>query len=136
MMRLYEPSPPILEALRGSRILVSLGIKNQDLATLSSSQEEANAWVQTNVAPYKGDVDFVWITAGNEVIPGPLAQYVPGAMNNIYNALVAIGLGQIKVTTVVAVTALGTTFPPSAGAFSPEVLDIMTQITKFLKPHQ
>ncbi|OVA08809.1 Glycoside hydrolase [Macleaya cordata] len=136
MIRLFEPSPEILEALRGSGILVSLGIKNQDLATLSSSQDEANAWVQTNVVPYKDDVKFVWISAGNDVIPGPLAQNVPGAMNNIYNALVANGLGQIQVTTVVSGTALGTSFPPSAGAFSPEVIDIMTQVTAFLKLHK
>ncbi|OVA06118.1 Glycoside hydrolase [Macleaya cordata] len=132
MLRLYEPSPPILEALRGSKILVSLGIKNQDLANLASSQDAANEWVQTNVVPYKEDVSFSWITAGNEVIPGPLSQYVPGAMNNIYNTLVAIGLDRINVTTVLAATALGTSYPPSAGAFSSEVIDVMTQVSTFL----
>ncbi|KAI3909496.1 hypothetical protein MKW92_015603 [Papaver armeniacum] len=114
MVRLFAPTPQILEALRGTGILVSLGTLNEDLASLSSSQDAANSWVATNIFPYKDDVKFGWVTAGNEVIPGPLAQYVPGAMTNLYNALVKIGLDQIKVTTVVPAFVIGTSYPPSA----------------------
>ncbi|RZC76114.1 hypothetical protein C5167_000211 [Papaver somniferum] len=135
MMRIFSPTPEILEALRGTGILLSVGIVNDDLKALSSSQESANSWVATNIVPYKDNVTFGWITAGNEVIPGTLAQYVPGAMTNIYNALVNVSLDQIKVTTVVPASALGATYPPSAGAFKDEVVDVMTQISKFLQSH-
>ncbi|KAI3949822.1 hypothetical protein MKW92_046216 [Papaver armeniacum] len=133
MVRLFAPTPQILDALRGTGILVSLGTLNEDLASLSSSQDAANSWVATNIVPYKDDVKFGWVTAGNEVIPGPLAQYVPGAMTNLYNALVKIGLDQIKVTTVVPAFVIGTSYPPSAGAFSPEVVEVMTQVSALVK---
>ncbi|MCL7022893.1 hypothetical protein MKW94_004259 [Papaver nudicaule] len=135
MMRLFAPTPQILEALRGTGILVSVGTTNEDLNALSASQEAANSWVTTNIAPYKDDVAFGWVTAGNEVIPGPLSQYVPGAMTNLYNALTNIGLDKVNVTTVVHGSTLGTSFPPSASAFSPPVVDVMTQISTFLKLH-
>ncbi|RZC93241.1 hypothetical protein C5167_030361 [Papaver somniferum] len=135
MMRLFAPTPEILEALRGTGILVSVGVENEDLKVLSSSQESANSWVATHIVLYKDNVTFGWISAGNEVIPGTLAQYVPGAMTNIYNALVNVSLDQIKVTTVVPASALGTTYPPSAGAFKDEVVDVMTQVSKFLQSH-
>ncbi|KAI3991001.1 hypothetical protein MKX01_026185 [Papaver californicum] len=135
MLRLFAPTPQILEALRGSGILVSLGTRNEDLAALSSSQDAANLWVATNIVPYKNDVSFGWVTAGNEVIPGPLSQFVPGAMTNLYNALLKIGLHHVKVTTVVPASVLGTSYPPSAGAFSPEVIGVMTQVSTFLQLH-
>ena len=43
-----------------------------------------------------------------------LATYVPGAINNMYTALNSIGLGNIKVTTVVPEYILQTSYPPSA----------------------
>ncbi|KAI3834613.1 hypothetical protein MKW92_001528 [Papaver armeniacum] len=116
MMRIFAPTPEILEALRGTGILVSVGIVNDDLKALSSSQVSANSWVATNIVPYKDN-------------------YVPGAMTNIYNALVNVSLDQIKVTTVVPASVLSTTYPPSAGAFKDEVVDVMTQISTFLQKH-
>ncbi|KAI3972900.1 hypothetical protein MKX01_019558 [Papaver californicum] len=135
MVRLFEPTPQILEALRGTGILVSVGTRNEDLAALSSSQDAANSWVATNIVPYRNDVSFGWVTAGNEVIPGPLSQFVPGAMTNLYNALLNIGLDQVKVTTVVPGSVLATSYPPSAGVFSPQVIGVMTQVSRFLRLH-
>ncbi|KAI3972901.1 hypothetical protein MKX01_019559 [Papaver californicum] len=135
MVRLFEPTPQILEALRGTGILDSVGTRNEDLAALPSSQDAANSWVATNIVPYKNDVSFCWVTAGNEVIPGPLSQFVPGAMTNLYNALLNIGLDQVKVTTVVLGSVLATSYPPSAGVFSPQVIGVMTQVSTFLQLH-
>nr|DAD24422.1 TPA_asm: hypothetical protein HUJ06_025886 [Nelumbo nucifera] len=132
MIRLYHPSTEALQALRGSNLLVSLGVSNGDLKQLSSSQDAANSWVASNVLPYKNDVSFGWITVGNEVIPGPNAQYVAPAMNNIYNALLSIGLDRVKVTTAVPSNVLGRSYPPSAGAFTPEVAGYMKEIATFL----
>ncbi|KAF8411825.1 hypothetical protein HHK36_004384 [Tetracentron sinense] len=132
MIRLFEPLAEVLEALRGSNLLVSLGVRNEDLQSLSSSQDAANAWVGAHIVPYKNDVSFGWVTLGNEVIPGPESSYVASAMTNIHNALLSNGLDRVKVTTVVPGNALATSYPPSAGAFSPDVLNIMKDIATFL----
>ncbi|KAL6983224.1 hypothetical protein U1Q18_016615, partial [Sarracenia purpurea var. burkii] len=96
-LRLFDPSPEVLQALRGSNLRVSLGVRNEDLPSLAASQAAANAWVNTNVAPYRSNVTFGWITLGNEVIPGPFAASVAPAINNIQNAINSIGLSGTKV---------------------------------------
>ncbi|GMI82887.1 hypothetical protein like AT1G77780 [Hibiscus trionum] len=130
-LRLYQPYPEVLEALRGSGLAVAIGPLNNDIPNLAADQNAANAWVNTNIVPYKDDVDFKWITIGNEVIPGPLASSVPGAMNNILNALATAGL-QVMVTTVVSGSALGASYPPSAGAFSSDTVPTMTGVAAIL----
>ncbi|KAE9446438.1 hypothetical protein C3L33_21666, partial [Rhododendron williamsianum] len=97
-LRLFDPSPEVLNALRGSNLRVSLGVRNEDLPSLASSPAAATRWVNRNVAPYKNNVSFGWITLGNEVIPGPFANCVAPAMNNIRNALRSIGLFRTKRT--------------------------------------
>ncbi|XP_042521292.1 glucan endo-1,3-beta-glucosidase-like [Macadamia integrifolia] len=132
LIRLFDPDPQVLNALRGSNLSLALGTRNEDLQILAGSPEAATAWINTNVVPYKNDVLITWISAGNEVIPGPLGQHVPNAMNNLYNALVSVGLSTVKVTTVVPGTALGVSYPPSQGAFSAEVAPIMGYVLAFL----
>ncbi|XP_027353499.1 putative glucan endo-1,3-beta-glucosidase GVI [Abrus precatorius] len=132
LLRLFDPSPDVLEALRGSNLKVSLGVRNEDVQILASSPEAATQWVNTNVAPYKDDVLFRWITVGNEIIPGPQAIHVTQAMQNIYNAINSIGLTTSKVTTSFYLLGLASSFPPSAGAFTNEIVDVMKSVTTFL----
>ncbi|KAK6257443.1 hypothetical protein QUC31_000902 [Theobroma cacao] len=131
-IRIYEPYPEVLQALRGSGLSVAIGPRNEDIASFAASQDAANAWVNTNIVPYKNDVSFKWINIGNEVIPGPLGANVPAAMNNIRNALSSVGLTGVKVTTVLAGTALGASFPPSAGVFASDITETITSIAGIL----
>nr|ABN05912.1 Glycoside hydrolase, family 17 [Medicago truncatula] len=132
LLKLFEPSPDILEALKGSNIQVSLGVRNQDLQSLASTKEAANQWVNTNVAPYKGGVNFQWIVLGNEIIPGAQASFVTQAMQNIKDALTSIGLTDIKVTTSFYMQGLASSYPPSAGAFTNDVVNVMKDVTAYL----
>ncbi|MBA0554999.1 hypothetical protein Golob_014068 [Gossypium lobatum] len=131
-IRIYQPYPEVLEALRGSGISVTIGPRNEDIASFATSQDAANDWVNTNIAPYADDIVFRWITIGNEVIPGPLGSNVPAAMNNIRNALDSAGITLAKVTTVLPGTALATSYPPSAGAFGSDITETMTGIAAIL----
>ncbi|XVF64657.1 hypothetical protein PTKIN_Ptkin09bG0185500 [Pterospermum kingtungense] len=131
-LRIYQPYPQVLEALRGSGLSVSIGPTNEDIASLAASEDAANEWVNTNIVPYKDDVSFKWITIGYEVIPGPLASNVPAAMNNTRNALASIGLTEVKVTTVLPVSALAASYPPSTGAFASDIIETMTSIANLL----
>ncbi|XP_073121829.1 putative glucan endo-1,3-beta-glucosidase GVI [Henckelia pumila] len=78
-------------------------------------------------------MSILCISAGNEVIPGELAKYVPGAMQNLAAALDAAKLGGIGVSTAVPMSVLGPpSFPPSQGVFSPETVPFMTRIVSIL----
>ncbi|KAK8692253.1 hypothetical protein V6N13_075724 [Hibiscus sabdariffa] len=133
-IRVYQPYPEVLEALRGSGLAVAIGPLNDDIPNLAANQNAANDWVNRNIVPYKDNVNFKWITIGNEIIPGPLSSSIPGAMNNIINAIASAGL-DIKVTTVLSGTALGVSYPPSAGAFSSDAVSTMTNVATILAQH-
>jgi hypothetical protein len=97
-MRIYEPYPSTLDALRGSNIELIIGILNSDLQGLTDAAA-ATTWVQNNIRNYWPDVKFKYIAVGNKVHPGEdAAQYVQPAMQNILNAIAAANLqDQIKV---------------------------------------
>ncbi|XVE78939.1 hypothetical protein DITRI_Ditri14bG0018300 [Diplodiscus trichospermus] len=130
-MRIYDPNQEVLQSLRGTNIELILGVPNQDLASLVS---DAKAWVQNNIVAFSPDVKFRYIAVGNEVKAGDAeSQYVLPAMQNIHNALVSAQLdGQMKVSTSVDATLLGSSYPPSAGSFSAAATPYITPIINFL----
>ncbi|KAI4335222.1 hypothetical protein L6164_013889 [Bauhinia variegata] len=131
-MRLFKPEPSVLQALRGSQIDLVLGIANEDLPNLAASLDATHSWFATNVEPYLNDIQFTFIVAGNEVVPGNLAQFVLPVMQNMQNILTGKGLAAVKVSTSVAVSTLGQSYPPSQGAFSEDSKETMQGILKFL----
>ncbi|XP_030476078.1 probable glucan endo-1,3-beta-glucosidase BG4 [Syzygium oleosum] len=131
-MRLYDPNPDVLNALRGSGIDVTLGIKNQDLPSIASSADAAKTWFDTNVQPYVSDINFQYITAGNEVVPGDLAQYVLLAMQNLQTTISNYKYTGLRVSTVVASSTLGSSYPPSSGVFTDIARADMIGIINFL----
>ncbi|KAJ9699225.1 hypothetical protein PVL29_008031 [Vitis rotundifolia] len=136
-MRIFEPNPATLQALRGSGIRLILGVPNVSLQDLASTPNAATDWIKSNVVTYASDVDIWCIAVGNEVSPtsaatSQFAQYVLPAMQNIQSALVAAGLGQIKVSTASSSELLGSSYPPSQGAFSDGASSFINPIIGFL----
>jgi exo-beta-1,3-glucanase (GH17 family) len=131
-VRLYHPDTTVLEALRGSGLGVVLGTLNEDLARLASDESFAASWVGSYVAPFAGAVRFRYVTAGNEAIPGADAARVLPAAQNLEDALRAAGLGAVPVTTAVATSVLGASYPPSRGAFSEAALPSLAPVASFL----
>ncbi|XP_062173207.1 glucan endo-1,3-beta-glucosidase-like [Alnus glutinosa] len=132
-MRIYEPYPSTLDALRGSNIELIIGILNSNLQGLTDAAA-ATTWVQNNIRNYWPDVKFKYIAVGNEVHPGDSkAQYLQPAMQNILNAIAAANLqDQIKVTTAIDTTLVDNPYPPSAGLYSNSASSHITPIINFL----
>ncbi|GAA0165865.1 glucosidase [Lithospermum erythrorhizon] len=110
-LRLYNPVPQALQALQGSGIEVILGVLNEDIQNIASSQAYADQWVNQNVKAFP-NVKFKYITLGNEIDSPVVRPFILPAMQNIYNSVNALG---IKVSTVLDLSVLGSSYPPSAG---------------------
>ncbi|KAG8390318.1 hypothetical protein BUALT_Bualt01G0071200 [Buddleja alternifolia] len=130
--RLFEPNEDVLTALHDSGISVIVGTSNQDLETLATDYAIAVSWVDSYVLPHYSSVNITCIAAGNEVFPGDLAQYIPGAMKNLAAALSASNIA-IPVSTAVSMQVLSVSYPPSQGLFSADATPVMTEITEFLQ---
>ncbi|XP_074310443.1 putative glucan endo-1,3-beta-glucosidase BG4 [Silene latifolia] len=130
-MRIFQPYPEVLEALRGSGIQLVLGTLNQDIPFIASGEDAAREWFMSRVQPYVNDIDILYISVGNEVIPGEFSESILPAMENLQKVLDSNNLGT-KATTVVHAILLGTSFPPSEGKFSDKSGPFITEILKFL----
>ncbi|KAF7852304.1 hypothetical protein BT93_L4598 [Corymbia citriodora subsp. variegata] len=131
-MRLFDPNAAALAVLRGSGIEVTLGSTNQDLQSIASSVDVAKTWFDTYVQPFMSDVKITYLSPGNEVVPGDLAQYVLPAMRNLQSVVTGYGYSGLQITTVVATSVLGTSYLPSSSTFSDVARSYMVGIIKFL----
>ncbi|CAN7067664.1 unnamed protein product [Brassica rapa subsp. trilocularis] len=131
-IRIFDPNTEVLDALRGNKdIGVTVGVKDQDLAALAAGEEAVNSWFTTNIEPYLADVNITFITVGNEVIPGPMGPQVLPAVQSLTNLVKSKSL-PISVTTVVAMSSLGQSYPPSAGMFTAQAREQLTPVLNFL----
>lgn len=140
-MRLYGPDHNALQALRNTGIELVLGVPNNELQSVASSQGNADQWIQVNVKNYQ-DVNFRYIVVGNGVTPYEFTgtpEYTPflfKAIQNIRNSLSSSAqFNHIQVTTAIdQSTAQGgeTNFPPSKGVFNEQFLQFFDPIIRFL----
>ncbi|KAJ4869731.1 Glycosyl hydrolase superfamily protein [Raphanus sativus] len=131
-VRLYDPNPEALNALKNTGIEVMVGVPNSDLPSLTNPSS-ARAWLQNNVLNHYPAVNFKYIVVGNEVVPSNGGRDVLFAMSYIYDAVCGANLqNTIKVSTAVDMTLIGKSFPPSAGEFRGDVRWYIDPIIKFL----
>ncbi|KAL5764752.1 hypothetical protein ACOSQ2_017346 [Xanthoceras sorbifolium] len=132
-MRIYDPNEPTLQALEGSDVELIIGVPNEQLQALSNPSA-AKDWVQRYILPHSSRVSFKYVAVGNEIKYNDLgAQYVLTAMQSIYEAIKAANLqGQIGVSTSIEPSLLGSSYPPSAGAFSTNASPYIVPIVQFL----
>uniref|UniRef100_A0A2N9EHC2 glucan endo-1,3-beta-D-glucosidase n=1 Tax=Fagus sylvatica TaxID=28930 RepID=A0A2N9EHC2_FAGSY len=135
LVRIFDADIEVLEAFRGTNLVVTVGVLNEEIIPIASSLDVAKNWVNDHIARFNGPngVRFRYITVGNEAIPGIFASSIPQAMKNIYQALRSAGLPDyIQVTTVLSATVLGQNYPPSIGTFSPNISNIMDEVSNFV----
>ncbi|XP_042389787.1 glucan endo-1,3-beta-glucosidase 7-like [Zingiber officinale] len=125
-VKLYDADPSMLRALAGSGIKAVVTVPNEVLAAAATVPDFALAWVQRNVAAYYPSTLINFVAVGNEVFVDPhnLTDFLVPAMRNVQNALAQLGLdGAVKVSSPIALTALQTSYPPSAGAFRSDLAE-------------
>ncbi|KAL8481397.1 hypothetical protein ACS0TY_027780 [Phlomoides rotata] len=134
-IRIYNPDPSILEALQGQPNSLIVGVVNNDIPGIANNPSLATSWVQNNILKYQ-NINFRYIAVGNEISPSSdptIAPFIAPAMQNIHNALSALGLiEKIKVSMVLSMVVLGQSYPSSAGAFATQSQDtFINPIVKF-----
>nr|XP_043633335.1 glucan endo-1,3-beta-glucosidase 11-like [Erigeron canadensis] len=134
-VKLYDSDPKVLKAFANTNIELVVGIGNEYLSKLQDPGE-GESWVKTNVQPFLPATKITTIVVGNEVLTfndTSLSGCLLPAMQSIHTALVNLNLdSKIIVTTTHSLAVLSTSYPPSSGAFRPDLVGSLTQILDFL----
>lgn len=135
-MRIFQANRDALKAFANSGIDVIVGVGNNELQVISSSQAAANGWVNDNIRPFYPATNIKYIAVGNEVLTRTTyGSYLVPAMRNIQTALQNANLqNNIKVSTTHA-SDVSNGFPPSKGVFKDELKDTMKSLLQFLSDH-
>ncbi|XP_051120280.1 glucan endo-1,3-beta-glucosidase, acidic-like [Andrographis paniculata] len=121
-MRIYDPNPATLAALRASNIHVILGVPNSDLQSLQSDRGAAH-WLHTHLLPHHPATTVKYIAVGNEIDPDSpdTSRYAPlllPAMRALHRQLTLLNLHrQIKVSTATFSALVRDSYPPSNATF-------------------
>lgn len=133
--KLYDADPRVLKAFANSGVEFAVGLGNEYVSNMTD-RTKAEEWVKTNVQAYLPATNITSIAVGNEVYSGNdtdlMTNLVP-AMQNIRSALTSLGLdSSINVSTAHSSAILATSYPPSAGAFKPELTAFLRPLLDFL----
>ncbi|KAH7860109.1 hypothetical protein Vadar_009449 [Vaccinium darrowii] len=135
-VKLYNTDSTVLTALAGSNITVTVALPNEQLSSAASAQSYTDSWVQSNIVPYYPNTLIEAIAVGNEVFADPknTTPYLVPAMQNVYNSLVKFNLSSIKISSPIALSALQTSYPSSAGSFKSDLIEpVIKPMLSFLQ---
>ncbi|GAQ90957.1 O-Glycosyl hydrolases family 17 protein [Klebsormidium nitens] len=137
---IFNADEAFLGQLINMDVEVMIGLENIHLANFAANKAAASAWVQYNVGRYiyPGGVNIRWVAVGNEAFGswynGAYLNTLYPAMQNIADCLRELGLdGIVKVTTPVNTGDLAASYPPSAGAFKPDLKELYRPILQLIQ---
>ncbi|KDP39185.1 hypothetical protein JCGZ_00942 [Jatropha curcas] len=133
--KLYDTDSTVLTALANSGISVVVALPNELLASTAADQSFADKWVQANISQYYPQTQIEAIAVGNEVFvdPNNTTKFLVPAMKNVYNSLVKFNHSSIKISSPIALSALQSSYPSSAGSFKPDLVPVMKPMLEFLR---
>ncbi|XP_068310957.1 glucan endo-1,3-beta-glucosidase 14-like [Pyrus communis] len=134
-VKLYDTDATVLTALANSGISVVVALPNDLLSSAASDPSFADKWVQSNISHYHPKTQIEAIAVGNEVFvdPNNTTQFLVPAIKNIQSSLVKYNLSSIKLSSPIALSALNSSYPPSAGAFKPDLIEpVIKPLLEFL----
>ncbi|XP_062171584.1 glucan endo-1,3-beta-glucosidase 14 [Alnus glutinosa] len=131
-VKLYDADPNVLLAFANSNVDFIVGLGNGDLQAMADPLKAQN-WIKQNVSPYLPRINCILV--GNEVFVSTDSQLKASllpAMQAVYRALANLGLDkQVTVTTAHSLNILSTSYPPSAGAFKPDLAQYIQPLVNF-----
>lgn len=134
-VRIFDSDHTVLDAFRNSGLNLAIAIPNGLVKDISANPSKAMDWVNENVRPYYPSTRIVAIIVGNEILGGQdtgLAEALFGAVVNIHDALRTLRLsGRIEVNTPHSEAVFGTSYPPSAGTFRPDLMPYLKPLLDF-----
>ncbi|XP_057437131.1 probable glucan endo-1,3-beta-glucosidase A6 [Lotus japonicus] len=135
-VKIYDANPEILNSLKNTNLQVSIMVPNEIISNISTNQTFSDQWVHTNVVPFLPHTLIRYLLVGNEVISSTTNETWPHlvpAMRRIKRSLTAFGIHKVKVGTPSAMDVLGSSFPPSNGAFREDISGrVMKPMLQFL----
>lgn len=134
-VKLYDSDAAVLRAFANTGVEFIVGVRNEDLARMSTDPDNAVSWVKSNVQAYLPATKITCITVGNEILTfndTTMSNNLLPAMQAVHSALVKLGLDQqVTVTTAHALSVLESSDPPSSGAFRKDLIKYITPILNF-----
>ncbi|KAL8144252.1 hypothetical protein V2J09_017284 [Rumex salicifolius] len=134
--KIYDTDSTVLSAFSKSGISLIVALPNELLSAAASNQSYTDTWIKSNILPFYPATNITAITVGNEVFTNPNnTNYLVPAMKNVYSSLQSNNLHEsIKISSPLALSALNSSYPPSAGAFSPALIpSVITPMLEFLR---
>ncbi|KAL3501185.1 hypothetical protein ACH5RR_035634 [Cinchona calisaya] len=136
-IRLFNADPEALKPFSGTGIQLMIGVPNEVLPTLANGMVSTSLdWLQSNIFSYVSPTQVLYLAVGNEVLlKDPFySPFLVPAIRNLHQALETLGLANtIKLSSAHAATVLSNSYPPSSGAFDPNLLSIMIPFLQFLR---
>ncbi|KAL0357923.1 UNVERIFIED_CONTAM: Glucan endo-1,3-beta-glucosidase [Sesamum calycinum] len=136
-IRLFNPDRDALAPFSGTGIELMIGVPNEILPMLANGTvATSQQWLKSNIFTYVTPNQVRYFAVGNEVLLKEpyYTPYVVPAILNLYQALQALGLGDtIKVSSSHAATILSDSYPPSDGAFDPNLKSVLIPLLGFLR---
>ncbi|XP_078175793.1 putative glucan endo-1,3-beta-glucosidase A6 isoform X2 [Carex rostrata] len=138
-VKIYDANATILSALAGTGLRVSIMVRNEIIPDIAANQSAAEAWVSTNVLPFRRNTRILYLLVGNEIlsdysIQNSTWQAVVPAMQNLHRALKSHSIRNIKLGTTILTDALSVSAPPSSGTFRPDIAEpVLRPLLTFLR---
>ncbi|KAK9155681.1 hypothetical protein Sjap_003161 [Stephania japonica] len=141
-IRLYDADQPLLQALGGTKISVVVGIPNNQILAIGSSNATAANWVSRNILPFFPQTLITAIAVGDELlttIPSSAPILLP-AIQSIHAVLVSFRLdSQIRISSPHSQSIILDPFPPSQAFFnqtlvSPILLPLLQFLSRIRSP--
>ncbi|OIW07196.1 hypothetical protein TanjilG_10169 [Lupinus angustifolius] len=133
-VKLYDADPRVLKAFANTGVEIMVGLGNEFMSKMRDTKQ-AQIWISSNLQPYLPHTNITCIFVGNEVLTfndTDLTSSLLPAMQSVHSALQNLGLDkQVTVTTTHSLAVLQTSYPPSAGAFRPDLTPCLTPILSF-----
>lgn len=141
-VKIYDANAPVLRALSGTRLTVSIMVPNEIIVDLAANYTAADGWVADNLVPYLPGTRVKYLLVGNELLSDTSAvnttwpRIVP-AMENLHRSLRERGVSRVKISTTLAMDALVTGAfprPPSAAVFQPDIAEaVVRPLLRFIE---